>query len=76
MCLDVVMSALLSFILGVVFFMYPGETVETISRVIAVIIFIFGVAQVGTGMVSRSGFSITTVIDESKDTDEVKRIEG
>lgn len=62
LCLDVVMTAILSIILGVVFFMYPVDTVDTISRVIAVIIFIFGVAQIGTGMVRRPGFSITTTM--------------
>lgn len=62
LCLDVVVTALLSIVLGLVFFLYPVDTVDTITRVIAVVIFIFGVALVGTGMVARSGFSITTAM--------------
>ena len=62
LCLDVVIPALLAIILGVMFLVYPNDTVDTISRVIAVIIFIFGVAQIGTGLVRKRGFSFTTTM--------------
>ena len=62
MCLDVIIPALLAIILGVMFLIYPNDTVDTISRMIAVIIFIFGVAQIGTGLVRKRGFSLTTVM--------------
>ena len=62
MCLDVVIPALLAIILGVMFLIYPNDTVDTISRMIAIIIFIFGVAQIGTGLVRKRGFSLTTVM--------------
>ena len=62
LCLDVVIPALLAIILGVMFLVYPNDTVDTISRVIAVIIFIFGVAQIGTGLVRKRGFSFTTAM--------------
>lgn len=62
LCLDVVMTACLSVVLGVVFFVYPVETVDTASRIVALIIFVFGVAQIAMGMVRKSGFSIITTI--------------
>lgn len=62
LCLDVVVTAILAIALGVIFFVYPEETVGTIARIIAAIIFIFGVAQLAIGLVAKSGFSLMTAI--------------
>lgn len=44
--LEIIMSALLALVLGVVFVVYPVESVITISRVISGIIIFFGIIQI------------------------------
>lgn len=55
--LDVLLTAVLSIVLGLVFIIYPGESVITIARIIAAIIFIFGIFQIGIALASYIGLS-------------------